>query len=81
MATNVEREIDIMVACAEVDFVKAGLQKARTFIDEIHHQLYERAVQIADYIGVKPTKPRTCRQIENRECLTLHLQSGKLTTY
>ena len=64
-----ERELDIMAAYGEVDFVLTGLRKAResTALYENHKKLYARAITLANYVNVKPSKPRTCARMMHRD--------------
>ena len=69
------RELDIKKAYQNVNFVKKSLEASRSTIDNITKDLFERAKCLADFVGVEPSKPRTCRgrqtQRENHEALTI----------
>ena len=69
------RELDIKKAYQNVNFVKKSLEASRNTIDNITKDLFERAKYLADFVGVEPSKPRTCRgrqtQQENHEASTI----------
>ena len=69
------RELDIKKAYQNVNFVKKSLEASRNTIDNITKDLFERAKCLADFVGVVPSKPRTCRgrqtQRENHEASTI----------
>ena len=61
-----ERELGIQRAYRNVDLVKKSLKTSRRSINEIHQDLYDRAKVFANFVGVEPSKPRTCRNL-NRD--------------
>ena len=48
-----ERELDKLQAYGNIHLVKYGLKTSRS-LDTIHDGLYDRAVYLADFVGVKP---------------------------
>ena len=62
-----ERLLDIRRAYDKVDFVKKSLASARSKIDSIHDEVYERAVVLAGFTNAEPKMPRICTRQVYRE--------------
>ena len=54
------REVDIMEVYKNVDFVLKGLEDSLQNIDEVPGVLYERSIQLGEFVNTAPSKPRTC---------------------
>ena len=50
--------VDVAYAYHEVENVKAILHSCRSNIESFHSQIYDRAVKIAESVGVEESRPR-----------------------
>ena len=57
-----EREIDIMKAYGQVNFVKKCLQEGKARIETVHKELFARAKVMGDFTGSQPKIPRVCNR-------------------
>ena len=43
-----------------------SLKASRSGSEKIHHKLFEWGEYLADFVGVKPSRPRVCGRQQNR---------------
>lgn len=62
-------EMDILKAEQEIATLQNALEDMQTNIEGHHHRLFEEAVQLAEKVGIQPSRPRIVqRQIYRSNC-------------